>query len=108
MLYTLLALYISYIGFAFSVSVYRLWQKGALNLFNKIMFAPLLLIFIVLDVVANYTLFILVMGLPPKNCYTITDRLTVYNSGRHGWRTKVANIICEKLLDTVDPTGNHC
>lgn len=72
------------------------------------MFAPLLLIFIVLDVVANYTLFIALMGLPPKNCHTITDRFTVYNSGRHGWKTKVASLMCEKLLDTVDPTGNHC
>lgn len=103
----LLYAYLFYLGFALSISVYRLWLNGKLNIYNKVLFAPVLLIFIVLDFILNYSVF-LIMGWPPKRCHTISDRLAVYRLTNRGYKTAFANFICEKLLNTVDPTGNHC
>ena len=109
MLETILLLYIFYVGFALCVSVYRQWVKGTLNVFNKIVFAPILIFFIVVDIVINYSLLLVIMGFPPvKNDHTISDRFYTYHHGKYGWKTKVATITCEKLLNTIDPTGQHC
>ena len=108
MIYTLLTLYAFYVGFALSVSIYRQWVKGTLNAFNKLIFAPILITFIIIDILINYTILILLMGFPPKSSHTISDRFYIYHHGRYGWKTTVATITCEKLLNTVDPTGNHC
>ena len=107
MLYTFLFAYLFYTGFALSISIYRLWMKGTLNNLNKAIFFPILFIFAVVDIVLNYIL-VLVMGISPPNTYTISDRFAVYHQGNYGWKSKVATMVCEKLLNTVDPTGNHC
>ena len=107
MLYTLLFTYVFYLGFALSVSIYRQWVKGNLNTLNKILFAPILIIFIVLDFLINILL-ILVMGFPPKGTYTISTRFETYRKGNYGIKTSIATFVCEKLLNTVDPTGQHC
>lgn len=108
MIYTLLTLYAFYIGFALSVSVYRQWCKGTLNTFNKLIFAPILILFIIADIVINYTVLLVSMGMPPPNNYTISDRFYTYHHGDYGWKTTVATVTCEKLLNTIDPTGQHC
>lgn len=108
MIYTLLTLYAFYVGFALSVSVYRQWCKGTLNAFNKLIFAPILIAFIVVDVILNYTVLLVSMGPPPVHNYTISDRFYTYHHGTYGWKTKVATITCEKLLNTIDPSGQHC
>lgn len=107
-LLVILSLYIFYIGFALSVSIYRLWVKGTLNVFNKLVFAPILIIFIILDVIINCTILLLIMGFSPNHTFTITDRFYEYRHGNYGWKSKVAIFVCDKLLNTVDPTGNHC
>ena len=113
---TLLALWLFYVGFASSISVYRLWIKGDLNLLNKILFAPLLVAFFLLDVLLNYTV-LLALGLPPIKCWTMSDRFQVYqyNANLDGSRYSATDMqkavgtwICEKLLNPIDPTGNHC
>lgn len=107
MVETLLFTYLFYLGFALSVSIYRQWIKGTLNLLNKILFAPVLIIFIILDFLINILL-ILVMGFPPKGGYTISSRFELYRKGNYGIKTFIATLVCEKLLNTVDPTGQHC
>lgn len=107
MLETILFIYLFYLGFALSVSIYRQWIKGTLNKFNKLLFAPVLILFIILDFLIN-VLLILVMGFPPKGGYTISSRFELYRKGNYGWKKDIATIVCEKLLNTVDPTGQHC
>ena len=107
MIETLLFTYLFYLGFALSVSIYRQWIKGTLNVLNKILFAPVLIIFIFLDFLINILL-ILVMGVPPKGGYTISSRFELYRKQNYGWKSSVATLVCEKLLNTVDPTGQHC
>jgi hypothetical protein len=104
----LLFTYLFYIGFALSVSIYRTWVAGKLNLFNKILFAPILIVFITLDIIINCTLLLLIMGFAPKWTWTISDRFYLYRQGDYGFKTKLADLVCEKLLNTVDPTGRHC
>lgn len=109
MLDILLFIYLFYLGFALAVSVYRQWLKGALNPLNKVLFAPVLITFIVLDVVLNYTIFLVLLGPAPPKCYTISTRLAEYRKVQDGsWNDWIANFICEKLLNTVDPIGKHC
>jgi hypothetical protein len=103
-----LATWFFYIGFAVSVSVYRLWQKGTLNILNKILFAPVLIIFLIADVIINFTLLLVIFGKPPTKTYTITDRLAVYHTTESGFKKTIASFICEKVLNPIDPTGNHC
>jgi hypothetical protein len=101
-------LWLFYAGFAVSVSVYRLWQKGTLNMLNKILFGPILIVFVLVDVLINYTVLLLVFGRPPEKTYTITDRLYVYHNQESGFKKRFASFVCEKLLNPVDPTGTHC
>lgn len=111
-----LSIYLFYLGFALSVSIYRQWIKGTLNVLNKLLFAPILIIFIILDIILNILL-IIPMGFPLNGVrppassferYTISYRFEIYREKDHGWKTTLANLVCEKLLNTVDPTGTHC
>jgi hypothetical protein len=97
-----------YWGFAASISIYRLWLQGKLNTLNKVLYAPLLGVFLLLDILINWTLLVFIMGEPPDNCLTISTRFEYYHHGAYGWKTTVATFVCERLLNTVDPTGNHC
>jgi hypothetical protein len=100
--------YLFYIGFALSVSIYRTWVAGELNVFNKILFAPILITFIIIDVIINCTILLWLFGYAPKWTWTITDRFEMYRRGDYGFKTALANLVCEKLLNTVDPSGRHC
>jgi len=97
-----------YWGFAPAIYVYRLWLKDSLNIWNKVLFAPLLIGFYCLDVFLNWTLLVFIMGVPPNNCATISERLATYHEGDKGWRGSVATFVCEKLLNTIDPSQQHC
>lgn len=108
MTHALLFAYLFYVGFALAISIYRLWLKGCLNLFNKLLFAPVLVAFFALDVLLNYTLFLLLFGLPGKGDYTISQRLETYRVRASGFKRTVADFVCQKLLNPIDPTGTHC
>lgn len=113
---SLLATWLFYMGFASAVSVYRLWVKGTLNLWNKVLYSPLLIGFFLADMLLNYTV-LLALGWPPAKCWTMSDRFQVYHTGMNldgsahatsGFQKDVGTFICEKLLNPIDPTGNHC
>ena len=103
----LLFAYAFYLGFALCIGVYRQWLKGTLNLFNKIVFAPVIIAFGLVDVLLNYTVF-MVFGMPPLNCYTISARLEFYHYFGTGFQRNFATVFCEKLLNPIDPSGEHC
>ena len=100
--------YLFYLAAALAISIYRQWQKGTLNLYNKILFSPVIAGFYLLDVALNMTLFNVVMGQSPAKKFSISDRFEVYNQGDYGWKSKVAGFVCGKLLNNIDPTGAHC
>ena len=104
-----LYIWLFYAGFALCISVYRQWLKGTLNLLNKLCFAPVLIVFAMLDIAINYTL-LMVFGPPPAKCYTISARFESYHkvSAPSEFAKAVATFTCEKLLNTIDPTGDHC
>lgn len=93
-------------AFAMCVSVYRRWVDGKLSPFNKAVFLLPILFFVVLDVIGNYTLF-MVFGFPPKGAYTISQRMAVYAKNETGFKQSFAATLCD-LLSELDPTGQHC
>ena len=79
----LLYTWLFYMAAALSISIYRMWVKGTLNLLNKLAFAPVIIAFFLLDVVLNYTVLIPVLGLPPRGCTTMSDRFQVYHTDKN-------------------------
>ena len=106
----LLDTWLFYMAAALSISIYRMWVKGTLNLLNKIAFAPVIIAFALADVLVNYTLLALIWGWPAKPDYTISTRFERYHKGTAPtpFAKAVATFTCEKLLNTIDPTGDHC
>jgi hypothetical protein len=105
-----LILWAFYAGFALSISIYRMWVKGTLNLLNKLAFAPVIIAFGLADVLVNYTILSLIWGWPAKPDYTISARFEAYHkrTAPTPFAKTVATFTCEKLLNTIDPTGDHC
>ena len=97
---------ICWYAFAMCVSVYRKWVDGKLSLFNKIVFILPVLFFVILDVIGNYTLF-MVFGMPPYGAHTITQRMAHYVKHETGFKQTVAVTLCD-LMSELDPTGAHC
>lgn len=60
-----------------------------------------------LDVVSNQTVAALLFLDPPRE-WLVTSRLQRYKATETGWRLRVAEAICEGLLDVFDPSGEHC
>lgn len=106
LLYPLLFALTCWYAFAMCVSVYRRWVDGKLSPFNKAVFLLPVLFFVVLDVIGNYTLF-MVFGMPPKGAHTISQRLAIYRVKETGPKQFVAVTLCD-LLSELDPTGAHC
>jgi hypothetical protein len=105
-LYPVLFALTCWYAFAMCVSVYRKWVDGKLSPFNKAVFMPPLLVFMALDVVGNYTVF-MVFGAPPAGAHTISQRLSYYRTDETGFKQFVAVTLCD-LLSELDPTGSHC
>jgi hypothetical protein len=112
-----IAVWLFYVQFAGAISVYRLWLKGALNPLNECAFLPLLAAFFLLDVVLNYTVLIPALGLPPRGCVTMSERFQVYHLGINedgtayfptAFQKAFGTFVCVRLLNPIDPTGNHC
>jgi len=59
------------------------------------------------DVFANITIASVVFLELPKE-WLVTHRLKRYIKAEEGLRYKVSKWICDKMLDTFDPTGDHC
>jgi len=112
----IVALWFFYMGFAAAISVYRLWIQKKLNLLNETLYSPLLITFFLTDVVLNWTV-LLILGIPPKGCITMSDRFQVYHLDKNldgsdyaatSLQKAIGTFICVKLLNPIDPTGNHC
>ena len=60
---------------------------------------------VLVDVVYNLTVGSIIFAQWPKELL-FTSRLE-RNKGSQGWRSKLANSLCN-LLDKADPSGDHC
>ena len=103
---TALYAYGFYFGFAACITAYRSWVAGRLSLFNKLLFAPAIIAFALVDVLLNYTLLVLIFGPPDKHDYTISARFETYRMS-YGFKRTVATFVCDRLSE-LDPSGRHC
>lgn len=100
-------LYAFYLLAALAIGIYRQWVDGKLSLYNKLVFAPILIIFTAVDIFLNYTLLVLIFGLPEKNDYTISARFKTYRTSEYSYKRYIANFVCDRLSE-IDPSGRHC
>lgn len=49
-----------------------------------------------------------VLFLMPPQDWLLTGRLIRYKRAGAGWRYLLASVLCEQLLDPLDPSGCHC
>ena len=93
--------------FVLVMGLYRAHLEKRLSVYAYVLGAPFLAAGYIIDVVANLVIATSVFMELPKELL-VTDRLTRYNEGNYGWRSKVAKFVCENLLDVFDPSGKHC
>jgi len=83
-------------------------HKDKLNIVQKVVFAPMLIVGLLCDVLFRYTVGILI-DLPD---FTKDDLLFTSVLQRHvntdTWRGKVCRFLCHNFLDWFDPSGRHC
>lgn len=90
------------------MGLYRAKLDGRLTKGVRILGYPYLIIGLLVDFVANVTIFSLLFLELPRE-WLVTSRLKRHlNSDEIGFRFRLANTICGKLLDIFDPTGAHC
>jgi hypothetical protein len=68
---------------------------------------PVLIIGLLIDTLANFTV-VTVMFLEPPLEFLVTSRLKRHIERDRGWRSRLARWCCSTLLDSFDPSGSHC
>lgn len=96
--------------FALVMNLYRLYLKGTLTTFQKVMGVPYVAVGYAFDMLSQYTIACLIFwGLPRRGERFVTSRLQRLRAEEPAsWRGKLATFICEQGLDSLDPTGDHC
>ena len=89
------------------MGLYRAKLQGRLTTEAYIMGWPYYALGYVVDIVANLTIFTLIMLELPRETL-VTSRLKRHMKTGAGWRYEVAKYICDNLLDPLDPHGDHC
>jgi len=107
-LFSMLAyLYAFWCAYVLVMGIYRAHLSHRLVGLNKAMALPVVAIAYAMDVAANWIIAPLVFLDWPREAL-VTARLVRYKRSDTGWRNRLANFICEHLLDVFDPTGDHC
>ena len=87
---------------------YRAKLSGRLGRVASVLGLPFLVIGATMDVLANMTVATVLFLQLPKQLL-VTKRLQQIKAEQKGtWRYKIADYICENLLDIFDPRGEHC
>lgn len=112
-LYTALYLYAFYAFYIIVMGVWRAKLSGRLSWaktpYTYALCLPFVVIGLLMDVVAQYTIACLIfLDIPKPGEHLVTDRLQRYVAQRYGWRCRWAHWVCDNLLDIFDPTGEHC
>lgn len=107
--YTILTLWAFYLLYVLMMGTYRAFLRKKLQGLSLVLLAPALGLAFVLDVLIQFTLASLVFWeIPRKGEWFVTHRLRTYIRQGEGWRWRIADVICRRLLDPFDPTGAHC
>lgn len=70
--------------------------------------SPIILVMIAFDVLLQVTVFTVLFADLPRDAM-VTARLKRYRAlAVPTWRTKIAVLICTKMLNPFDPTKHHC
>jgi hypothetical protein len=106
-IYLILFLWTFY-GFYLACSaLLRAHKEDKLTLSMKVLGYPILISGVLLDFIANITIFSILFLQIPKE-FLVTSRLKKNLKVGKGWRYKFAKFICEQLLSNVDVDYNHC
>jgi len=110
--YTLAALWLLWFVYSGVMNLHRVKKAGTMTREQMILGLPFLWFGLVLDVALNWVA-LTVIGLEFPCEALMTARLSRWKyltgSGWHTrWRRAVATWFCERLLDSLDPSGCHC
>ena len=95
-----------YITLIFYLAVMSLARHEKYNLFQKIIFYPIVVIGLVVDVLFQISVGTVLFLEEPKD-WLFTARL-IRHVKKDNWRGKLARFMCKNLLDLFDPSGSHC
>lgn len=93
--------------YVLTMGLYRAKLAGRLHGLARVMGMPLVALAFALDIVVNKTIASVLFLEWPKETL-VTSRLQRHIASGSGWRFKLANAICNQLLDPFDPKGQHC
>lgn len=109
LLQALAILVVFYWLYVLMMGVYRAFLKKKLQGLALVLLAPPLAVAFLLDVVLQFTLAALIfVEWPRKGEWFVTHRLRSYIRQGSGWRWRIADVLCRRMLDPFDPTGAHC
>lgn len=105
-LITLAATYTLWVFYLAVMCLKRAKDAGTISRFALVMGYPVLAVGLLIDLFVNLFVFtILLLELPKE--LTVTSRLQRHGK-QGGWRGDLSRWFCEALLDTFDPSGDHC
>ncbi len=100
-------LYLFWLAYILVMGLYRAHLAGRLQGASLVLAAPVVLVGLLMDVLANIFLAtVIFIELPGE--WLVTSRLAKYLKRTHDWRCSVAWWVCTHLLDPFDPNGTHC
>lgn len=106
---TLAYLLVFFYLYILTMGIYRAHLSKRLTGLNKVLCYPIVILAVIVDVVAQYTIATLFfLDLPDSGERLVTARLQRYVASGKGKRYLIASYICDNLLDPFDPTGEHC
>jgi hypothetical protein len=109
LLFAVLYMYVFWCAYIAVMGVYRAYLSNRLFGITKILSIPLVIVGLIIDVFAQYTIAVIIfLDAPQWKEHLVTLRLIRYVNKETGWRNKLASYICKNLLDVFDPSGNHC
>jgi hypothetical protein len=103
----LLALWALWVLYVFTMGLYRAYLLKKLKGLTLFMALPFVAVALVLDVLAQITVFTVLFAELPRH-WLATSRLQRHIAGPDSWRRRLAEYLCTHLLDPFDPTGAHC
>lgn len=98
--------------FVLTMGLYRASLSGKLTRVALVLASPVVILAIVVDLLANWTVAAVWFWQWPPVAWgrpdLVTSRLSRYIDGQPGWRKVHATWLCQNLLDYFDPSGTHC
>lgn len=107
LIFTLLILWALWILYVAMMNIEIAVEKGPLPWQSKFMVYPTMVVFDIIEFIANVIICTLIFIDPPREL-TVSDRLRRYhnNPSKYGWRLVIVNFI-KPMLDPFDHKGPH-